>query len=628
MRPDLKPTTYLEKVDYTEASFQEFLKLMENDEIRSKFVLDYPTVYVIYTSRNSEWQGPKYEVYIGESNSIRQRTNKHLKGDVKLALDYLQNPENFADLSSGEKAKLTASQNWLKLRDEDSTMFVIANTLFTKSMSLDVENKLLLYLGTNETTEEVKCLNRRTNDQLDYFTKDQFDEVFTDIWKKLRKHDKKLFPLEKTIKDSALFKASPFHKLTEEQVQAKQQIVDATFDVMRSPDLSEIPASEDAKLILVQGAAGTGKTVLMSSLFYDFYQGEVDQIDDVFDYQDLDAYLLVNHDEQLKVYETIAEKLGIHSKKRPRVLKPTSFINKRKDGERVDVVLIDEAHLLWTQGKQSYRGNNQLKDILKLARVVIAIFDPMQALAGNQFWEESLMKWLFDEEKHTVIELTQQMRIDSDGPAEKWIRTFLDKGVVTPLPKPGEDKYEIRIFEDPTLMHEAIRPLATEETTLEKGISRLIATYDWKFTTGYKPEGGGPWCVEIGEFSKPWNNQRDYTREEKRENKMKSWAERPQTIDEVGSIFTIQGFDLNYAAVIIGPSVRMRNGILEFDASKSFNPNVIRKRTMSDGSKVSVAEDLLRNQLNVLMTRGVRGLYIYAVDDELRKALLEAQATS
>lgn len=303
MRPDLKPTTYLEKVDYTEASFQEFLKLMENDEIRSKFVLDYPTVYVIYTSRNSEWQGPKYEVYIGESNSIRQRTNKHLKGDVKLALDYLQNPENFADLSSGEKAKLTASQNWLKLRDEDSTMFVIANTLFTKSMSLDVENKLLLYLGTNETTEEVKCLNRRTNDQLDYFTKDQFDEVFTDIWKKLRKHDKKLFPLEKTIKDSALFKASPFHKLTEEQVQAKQQIVDATFDVMRSPDLSEIPASEDAKLILVQGAAGTGKTVLMSSLFYDFYQGEVDQIDDVFDYQDLDAYLLVNHDEQLKVYE-------------------------------------------------------------------------------------------------------------------------------------------------------------------------------------------------------------------------------------------------------------------------------------------------------------------------------------
>ena len=35
-------------------------------------------------------------------------------------------------------------------------------------------------------------------------------------------------------------------------------------------------------------------------------------------------------------------------------------------------------------------------------------------------------------------------------------------------------------------------------------------------------------------------------------------------------------------------------------------------------------EELLRNELNVLLTRGVNGLYIYAVDDELRNALKEA----
>ena len=30
---------------------------------------------------------------------------------------------------------------------------------------------------------------------------------------------------------------------------------------------------------------------------------------------------------------------------------------------------------------------------------------------------------------------------------------------------------------------------------------------------------------------------------------------------------------------------------------------------------------LLKNELNVLLTRGVNGLYIYAVDDQLREAL-------
>lgn len=75
-------------------------------------------------------------------------------------------------------------------------------------------------------------------------------------------------------------------------------------------------------------------------------------------------YLLVNHDEQVKVYDEIMTKLGLHSKNHPVVMKPTSFIN-NKDIEKADVVLIDEAHLLWTQGKQSYQGKDQLADIRK-----------------------------------------------------------------------------------------------------------------------------------------------------------------------------------------------------------------------------------------------------------------------
>ena len=130
----------------------------------------------------------------------------------------------------------------------------------------------------------------------------------------------------------------------------------------------------------------------------------------------------------------------------------------------------------------------------------------------------------------------------------------------------------------------------------------------------------------IGQWHKPWNREldRELGKQEKRANKSLSWAEQPQTIDEIGSTFTIQGFDLNYAGVILGPSVKYRNGEVIFDPSASYNSKAVRNRTLSDGSKQKFGEELIQHEVRVLMTRGVEGLYIYACDDELREALLQA----
>ena len=92
----------------------------------------------------------------------------------------------------------------------------------------------------------------------------------------------------------------------------------------------------------------------------------------------------------------------------------------------------------------------------------------------------------------------------------------------------------------------------------------------------------------------------------------------------MGSTFTIQGFDLNYAGVILGPSVKYRNGKIVFDPSESWNLKATRKRTLSDGTKQRFGETLIQHEVRVLMTRGVNGLYIYACDKELREALKEA----
>lgn len=90
------------------------------------------------------------------------------------------------------------------------------------------------------------------------------------------------------------------------------------------------------------------------------------------------------------------------------------------------------------------------------------------------------------------------------------------------------------------------------------------------------------------------------------------------TIDEVGSTFTLEGLDLNYAGVILGPSIKYREGKIVIDASESHDKNATKTR-LDDGL---TAEEHLRNALNVLMKRGVHGLYLYAVDEELRKRML------
>ena len=202
----------------------------------------------------------------------------------------------------------------------------------------------------------------------------------------MRVFDKKLFPTREVIKDSALFKASPFHKLTDEQERGKGEVVNYIYECLADQSRQH--------LVTVSGEAGAGKSVFISSLFYELFQGD-NAVDSPFEFQSLDAYLLVNHDEQLTVFHQIAEKLNILNRNvestqgLERVLKPTRFINNTSPDEPVDVLLIDEAHLLWTQGKQSYRGKNQLKDLIDRAHVVVAVFDEKQIMAANQYWNET-----------------------------------------------------------------------------------------------------------------------------------------------------------------------------------------------------------------------------------------------
>lgn len=576
-----KPIIY--EVEYSKRALNHLEGEIQNKgKKEQKVMLSYPTVYIVNDKKTSA----KYSVYIGETNDIKRRTIEHLK-EIR---------DDWQELSNSDQAKL----------------FVIGHEHFNKSLTLDIENRLMQYLSSVEAVENLN--NRRTNPQNDYYTSEELGGIFSEIWKKLQRKNKELFPLESIIRDSAIFKASPFHKLTREQMNAREDIIIKVTEALNRDG--------EGQLIIVEGEAGSGKTVLMSSLFYELNQLSQEDSENVV-LKDTSQYLLVNHNQQLKVYEQIASKLGILSKRNPDVVsKPTRFINNHSEDEKVDIVIVDEAHLLWTQGKQSYRGQNQLDDLLKRAKVVVAVLDRNQILSREQYWDVDDMAETIHEANlnNNYIHLENQLRINADKETVAWIRNLIDNGIVENIPFDSK-KYAIEIFDEPREMYKEIKKKAQNE---ESGISRILATFDWEYIDKKRPENGNYWNVKIGEWELPWNLQLPQTRAEKRKNRNRAWAEQSQTIGEVGSTFTIQGFDLNYAGVIIGPSVKYRNGKIVFDKKASKNKKAVQMRAGKDGEKLDVSDFLLKNELNVLLTRGVNGLYIYAVDDELREELKKA----
>ena len=553
------------------------------------FLLDYPTVYIHYWVSNTDKyydnkgelrENNQYEVYVGESSNVIERTIQHY--------------------SDGE-----SESNWqYQLTHAPNTpeFIVIGHRHFNKSFTLDVENRLIEYIMSARNLKKIH--NGRGNPQNKYFPDTDFNPVFKNIWRRLQKCQGDLFPPESEILDSALFKASPLKKLSEDQLKTKDYIIDRVFAALCN--------NLDGQLVFVQGEAGTGKTVLTTSTFYELVTLSEDED------MHLDCHLLVNHEQQLTVYSQMAEKLDLGN---DRVSKPSSFIHKHSPQEKVDVCLVDEGHLLLTQGNQGYSGSNQLKDIMARARVTVVMFDEFQILNTEEYWEDDLLQSIksIAIEQQNYFVLDYQFRMKCSESTAKWISNFVLEKRIDVLPH-DVNGYEVKSFDNVEEMYNAIRKKAKSK---DSELSRIVATYDWDYIQNKRPQKNKYWQVEIDEWSLPWNYELAKVNPGKfRFGKKKlSWAEQPHTIDEVGSTFSIQGFDLSYVGVILGPSVKYINGRIVFDPSESKNKKATQNRTLSTGQMQKFGETFIRNEVKVLLTRGVKGLYIYACDNALREAM-------
>ncbi len=216
-------------------------------------------------------------------------------------------------------------------------------------------------------------------------------------------------------------------------------------------------------------------------------------------------------------------------------MKPTTFINDVSKGkiEKADITLVDEAHLLLSRedAYNNYVGDNHLKDIIQSSKVTIVVFDEKQFLKLKSYWSEDLFKKISKGAKVKTFELTDQFRMQADDEIVDWIDDFVSKKV-RPIPDSSDD-YELEVFDNAGDMFDLIK-----KKDKTHSLSRIVATFDYE----HKKDGKEYYVEEIG-FKGIWN-----TTGEKQ-----TWAERTDTVKEVGSIYTVQCFDLNYIGVILGP---------------------------------------------------------------------------
>jgi DUF2075 family protein len=566
-------------MNYEDDSIKIQLKEYEFNEaavkkLKEPFETNYPVLYILYNTSNKKMP----EAYVGQSRRFNKRMIQHLKSNEKTMM---------------------------------KKILLIGHDTLNVSAALNIETNLISsFIADQKYTIENRS-QIKGSESHNYYEKHYYDKyLFSKIWDQLKAQNIVEHSLD-YVTNNDTYKLSPFRGLSPEQQDLKEKVIDFCKRGLRD-------TAQDHHVFFISGEAGTGKSVVLSSIFKTIQDLAENQQKNNFNMNH--NYLLVNHNEMLKTYKKIAESLPNLKKKN--FMKPTSFINSfdsgKGAGQKADVVLVDEAHLLLST-KDKYNNfyfENQLEEIIKRSKVTVIVFDEKQVLKLKSHWDSNRLnklKALFP--MHEEYHLTTQFRMKADPKIVKWIDSFVSRKIL-PFPNIpskskeakyyGDREFEFEFFSNPEEMRRKIA-----EKNRAFGLSRIVATFDY-----VHKKDGNDYFVEEGDFSAPWN----------RTNYKKSWAEEEATINEVGSIYTIQGFDLNYVGVILGPSIG-------YDAEKDelIIDTTKYKDTEAFKSREGIAEiekekeQIILNSVNVLLKRGINGLYIYASNDKLREKLISLQ---
>ncbi|WP_349898379.1 DNA/RNA helicase domain-containing protein [Parafrigoribacterium soli] len=564
---------------------------------REQHNTNWPVVYILDDADRGTraWRsGVLDNVYVGETLNADKRMRQHL--------------------GSPEKQQLR-------------TIRVIIDETFNKSVCLDLESYLIRLFAGDGT---YRVLNRNDGiTEADYFDRAKYRETFREVFDHLLRDGVFTRGIPE-IENSDLFKLSPFKALSQDQAIAVEDILEGLFAHVKA---------DVGSTSVIQGDPGTGKTVigiylikLLVDIARSMPQDDIDG-DSLFSEFFVPGYPELLRDFRIGLVvpqQSLRKSIQKVFRKTPGLsadMVMTPFEVGVAD-QQIDLLVVDEAHRLNQRANQPSASQNkkfqdvteklfgaddktktQLDWIRAKSKHQIFLLDAAQSVRPADVPQALLEDMVFQAQRdHRYYPLLSQMRVQAGSDYVGYIRRIFGTapalGEPTPVAPETFDGYDFRMFDDVAEMRDQIH-----RKDAEGGLARMVAGYAWEWKTKNDKTA---FDIQIDETQFRWNGTQV------------DWIASKGSLEEVGSIHTVQGYDLNYAGVIIGNDLRYDPLVkrLFIDRASYFDKKG--KENNPALGKTYTDDDLLRfitNIYAVLLTRGIRGTYVYVCDPALRAHL-------
>lgn len=357
--------------------------------------------------------------------------------------------------------------------------------------------------------------------------------------------------------------------------------------------LAKRSSSESNNVLIVQGGPGTGKSVIAINLLATLTK------------LGLVAQYVTKNAAPRTVFESMLT--GTFRKTEISNLFSGSgaFIN--TDNNIFDALIVDEAHRLNERsGMFKNLGENQIKEIIAAAKFAIFFIDEDQKVTWHDIGtKEEIVKWAsrFNAKVHT-LELGSQFRCSGSDGYLAWLDDALQIRE-TANTKLDIAEYDFQVIESPTRLKEIIF-----EKNKEKNKARLVAGYCWDWISK-KDKSLMDIKIPEYDFAMRWNLASDGN----------LWILAPESVNEVGCIHTCQGLEMDYVGVIVGPDLIVRDGRVLTNPDKRARTDASLKGYKSalkidEDAADKKADAIIKNTYRTLMTRGMKGCYVYFTDKE------------
>lgn len=355
--------------------------------------------------------------------------------------------------------------------------------------------------------------------------------------------------------------------------------------------------SNEKIVYIVEGGPGTGKSVLAINLLVKLLN------------EGLISYYVTKNSAPREVYEKKL-KGRYTSKYIKNLFKGSGSFIDIKENE-LDVVLVDEAHrLMLKSGMFKNLGENQTKEIINASKVSVFFIDEKQRVTIDDVGSIREIKKNAElyGAKIKQLKLSSQFRCNGSDSYLNWIDDTLEIDNKN-LYDGFEFDYDIQIKNSPEEIFEIIK-----EKNKTNNKSRMLAGYCWNWKS---KKDLSAYDIEIGDFKMKWNLSSS-----------KTWAIDEKSVNQVGCIHTAQGLEFDYIGLIIGDDLRYENGKIVTDFTKRAQTDqslkgIKKMYKESPENALEIADEIIKNTYKTLMTRAMKGCYIYCTDKGLSKYLKE-----